>query len=225
MPHRRRSAFFVIDGGDGSGKDVQARLLDEYLENSGYCHLVWLTKEPRDTQEGGVIRQILRKEIAKPSARELQCFWYAEDRRRHQKEIKHHLREGRIVLCVRYYYSSLAYGMADGVSFSELWNVNKDFLKPDKAFWLDVPAEEVLRRIERSRSELELFEKLQFQERVREGYLKLFQRSDIFPEIIQIDGSCEPEVVARRIQVEVAKSLRLPVHEEKIYHITSTLRR
>jgi dTMP kinase len=216
VPHRKRAAFLVVEGGDGSGKDVQALRLREFLEVNGYNHSVWLTKEPRDTEEGEVIRRILRGKLAKPSPLELQTFWYREDRRRHQKEIKDHLDKDQVVICVRYLYSSIAYGMADGVSFKEIWKVNQNFLRPERVFLLDVPPEAALKRIDKGRSERELFEQLEFQSRVRDAYEKVASQ---FPEVVRIDGNRDPDSITEDIQKIVREDLKIPVHEE-FHHLT-----
>ncbi len=224
MPHRKKllENFIVIDGGDGSGKDRQADLLGEFLENNG-CK-IRKTKEPRDIKEGLIIRAILRGELAKPSAKEFQCHWYAWDRRGHIPEILEHLHEGYIVLCVRYDYSSYAYGMADGVSFKDILDVNKEFPRPGTTFLLDIPPEEAIRRIDRdsTRKGRELFEKIEFQKRVLVGFKQLATtQKHLFPEIITINAHRDSEAIAKEISDIVVKRLKIPISQGP-YHIPSS---
>lgn len=206
LPDREKvGGFIVFEGIDGSGKGAQIQLLEERLVavNRG----VWVTKEPTDGPEGLRIRAVLRGDLAKPTAEEFQCHWYTRDREGHQEEIEHHLRGGFIVLCDRYYYSTIAYGVADKVSFGKLWSANQQFLRPGLTLWLRIPPAEALKRIDKSRSR-ELFENdLRFQGSVHRQYELMASRHE-FNEIVTIDANQEPDRVASVVQKTVASFLR-----------------
>ena len=79
--------------------------------------------------------------------------------------------ELNIVLCDRYYYSTIAFQGAQGLDINELISKNKNFRKPDAAFILDADPELALKRIEYR--EKEKFEKLEFMKKIRANFLKL----------------------------------------------------
>ena len=146
-----KGLFIVIEGMDGAGKDIQAELLRDYLVGLGFDVLV--TNEPSDSRVGKEIRRILSKELPKPSNLELQKMM-VEDRRIHLSTvIEPHLVTGGAVICVRYIYSTLVYGLADGVPLEDLWELNKNFPRPDLALFLDLDVEISLKRID-SRCEI-----------------------------------------------------------------------
>ncbi len=181
--------FIVFEGPDGSGQDTQAELLEQHLESLGYA--VWLTHEPSNSPCGNKIRKILRGEHPKPDALTIQTMM-SRDRRWHVDEIIHHLKSETIVICVRYLYSTLAYGQADGVEYVNLWRLNKGFIRPAIAIYLDLNPKEAMARVEHRGKPVELFERKEFLSQVR-GHFKELCESGEFPELkrIQAGGSIE----------------------------------
>jgi len=157
IPKKEKSFFLVLEGLDGSGHTTQANLLKEYLEKKGFS--VFLTKEPTDTSSvSQKIKHILSKKI-KISPLKLQKL-FAKDRQEHlKKEIIPALKKGKIVICDRYFFSSFAYGGAEGVSFEKIFKLNKDFLYPDLTFILNVSPKVCLKRIDERGKPKTLFEK------------------------------------------------------------------
>ena len=79
--------------------------------------------------------------------------------------------ELNIVVCDRYYYSTIAFQGAQGMDIKDLINKNKKFRKPDIAFILDAEPSLALRRIEYR--EKEKFEKLKFMKKIQENFLNM----------------------------------------------------
>ena len=167
-----KSCFIVFEGIEGSGKSTQAGLLEKWLKKKGYK--VVRTREPTRYRIGRVISQVLEKEIE--VAEEAIPLLFAADRADHTKRfIEPALKEGGIVLCDRYVFSSYAYqtkGMK--TSFRKKWlkEINKHALKPDIVFFLDVVPEEGLKRLERVKRihDDKFFEDLETQKRIRKAY-------------------------------------------------------
>lgn len=190
--------FLVFEGIEGSGKTLQLKLLANHLKKRGVEPLV--TREPGGTRLGEGIRRLLLKD-GDPSPQS-ELFLYLADRAQHVKEVIHPaLKEGRIVLCDRYYPSTLAYqGYARGLDLDFLEEANSvatGGLKPHMVVLLDLPVEVALKRIRKRALDRIEQEALDFHERVREGFLAQAQKEPGLFHII--DGTKRPEEVFREI--------------------------
>jgi len=200
MPKIIPGNFIVFEGVDGSGQNTQAELLVKHLKTKGFDVLE--TYEPTDSYIGAEIRKILSGDITSTGGALGLQMLMVRDRAWHLSNIiQPHLNEGGVVVCVRYLYSTLAYGQADGIPYQKLWEMNQDFLRPDLAIFLDLYPEISLGRVHARAKEtgqpLDIFEKKDFLVKVRENFLELVKK---FPEMVRIDASGTPNEVHQRIQ-------------------------
>jgi len=187
--------FIVFEGIDGCGKSTQAALLSEWLTIQGYN--VLLTAEPTEGQIGKFIREeiLSGKQEISPEALALM---FTADRYEHlATEIMPAIQEGKIVVCERYDYSTIAYQTAQGVDRSWLFDMNKFATKPDLVIFLDVKPKIAMTRKEGK----EIFEDKAFLEKVYTEYVQ-------FPDMHRIDSSKEPRVVFEKIRDIVSRVLR-----------------
>ena len=190
--------FIVFEGIEGSGKTLQLKLLARLLNKKGVEPLV--TREPGGTRLGEGIRRLLLKD-GDPSP-QAELFLYLADRAQHVKEvIRPALREGRTVLCDRYYFSTLAYqGYARGLDLAFVEEVNDraiEGFKPHLVVLLDLPVGVALRRIRRRSMDRMEQEAFSFHEKVRAGFLAQARREpDLF---LVIDGTKRPEEVFQEV--------------------------
>ena len=195
-----RGLFLVLEGIDGSGKSVQARLLVRRLEKQELD--VLLTQEPTDGPWGRRYRSWARGD-SEASAEEVAHF-FIEDRREHvEGVIRPALERGCVVVCDRYSPSTLAYQAAQGLDRAELAARHREFPVPDLVIWLRVPVALALERLG-ERVE-ERFEKREFLERVDSEYAKLG--------LSAVDGTGTEEQVAARVRALVPPLLRAPPGE------------
>ena len=170
------SLFITFEGGEGSGKSSQAKILYRTL-----CKLslsVLLTHEPGGTLQGERITKILKSKENKElsSLTELLLF-NASRAQLINKVIKPNLKHGTIVISDRFTDSTIAYqGFGRGLNLKLIQTVNNistEGIKPDLTILLDVPAEEGLLR--KSKQKLDRFhqEEISFHNRVRSGFLQL----------------------------------------------------
>jgi dTMP kinase len=176
--------FIVLEGPDGSGKSTQAELLFEKLSDDGYSCV--RTEEPGGTFEGEKIRDLLLNPDFNLCPKS-ELFLFLADRAEHvDRIIKPGLSEGKIVICSRYLYSTLVYqGFArqimeiDFLKKINMFAVNN--IEPDLVFFLDIIPEKGLSKARENSSLKYKFrngdriemEGIEFQQRVREGYLQL----------------------------------------------------
>lgn len=206
--------FVVFEGLDGSGQDTQAKLYAEYLKKQGYK--VWLTSEPsKDLASLGVtIRYILTNEPGFP-AESLQLLMVA-DRAMHVEKIKKYLNDGYVVVCIRYIYSTLAFGFADGLDINWLVSINRTFPRPKAVVYLNLPTGQALGRVEmRSRETgrtLDRFENLEKLDKTRGAYADLQQ---LCPEIVPVDATGNPEEVTLRVREVLGEALGVETREQK----------
>jgi len=173
----KKSLFIVIDGIDGSGKSEIIKLLHNYLFSKDKKYRILTTREPTNGKYGKKIREMLRKEKDPKSNSKKLMELFIKDREEHLKNTiepflnnsnKHEL---NIVLCDRYYYSTIAFQGAQGLDITGLIAENKKFKKPDIAFILDVGPSIALKRINYRKKEK--FEQFEFMKKIRENFLKL----------------------------------------------------
>ena len=190
--------FICVEGLDGSGKTTQAQMLTERL-NKDYKAVY--TAEPSHGKTGTFIRECcLYEEKRLPTA--VEALLFAADRIEHvENEVKPALAEGKLVICDRYVYSSLAYQGSAGLSLTWIKKINAYALKPDYAVFIDVPPERVLKRLQRKKS---VMETLEIQRKVREVYLTFVAKG----ELVLIDGDKPPDEVADDLFSKVQSFLR-----------------
>ena len=194
----KKGIFLVIEGLDGSGKTTQATILAKRLsENQN----VVLTVEPSRGRVGTFIREgCLYEEKRLPT--EAEALLFAADRIEHvQKELKPALDEGKLVICDRYVYSSLAYQGSAGLSLDWIKTINARALQPDFSIFIDVPPQRVLERLQRKKS---VMETLETQQKVREVYLKYVEKG----ELVRIDGDKPKDAVADELYAKVTALLK-----------------
>ncbi len=197
--------FITLEGPEGSGKTIHARTLADYLRAQGYE--VLLTREPGGTSIGDQIRRVLFTLDNTSMRPATEFLLFSASRAQHVDEvIRPHLDAGGVVVCDRYYDSSLAYqGYGHGLDLQYLRAIT-DFatggLKPDLTLLLDLSVEDGLRRREEGGSWNRLDEySLEFHRRVRQGYLELVAAE---PERwVVIDASPSIEAVQKEIQAVV----------------------
>ncbi len=174
-PAQRGGLFIALEGGEGTGKTTQARLLAIWLRDQGFD--VVTTREPGATKVGMRLRALLLDTAHAGMSSRAEALMYAADRAEHVASvIRPALARAAVVITDRYTDSSLAYqgaarGLrADDVAWLSRWAT--DGLVPDLTILLDLPAQAGLGRRTRSADRLEA-EPSEFHERVRAGFLAL----------------------------------------------------
>ena len=166
--------FIAFEGGEGSGKSTQAKLLKGWFEEEG--KQVTLTREPGGSTLGKGLRKILLANETGEISPRSEALLYAADRAHHvYSVIKPALERGEVVITDRYFDSSIAYqGAGRTLSSSEVARISRwatESLYPTLTIILDQPAEIGLSR-KKNADRLES-ESIDFHNRVRQEYLQL----------------------------------------------------
>jgi dTMP kinase len=199
------SLFVVIEGLDGSGKTSASKVLVEML-NASNPESVKLTYEPHNPScAGAFIRQILTKEITQFDPHFLPLA-FATNRLDHcHRVIKPWLAaaDNHIVICDRYYLSSLVYQSDDHYSFDDIMKLNEFAKKPDIIFFFNVDNKTCYERMQIRNQAPELFETNLTETRGK--YFKAIQylRETRDENIVEIDGSGTIEEVANKLRDEI----------------------
>ncbi len=204
--HAETGVFVCFEGGDGSGKSTQSRLLRDWLVGEG--HDVVLTYEPGDTPVGQQLRRIVLSPETGVLADRTEALLYAADKSEHVASVvRPALGRGAVVITDRYVDSSLAYqGAGRGLVSAGLeWVLRwaTDDLRPHLTVLLDLePAHGLSRFAQRDRIE---GESEAFHRRVRDEALRLAHQD---PEhYLVLDAAGTVEEIAAAVRHRVAPML------------------
>jgi dTMP kinase len=172
------SLFITFEGGEGSGKSTQSKLLYRRLVKLAVP--VLLIHEPGVTALGKKIARILKwsdnQNINISPPAELLLF-NASRAQLLTEVINPGLGKGEVIICDRYADSTTAYqGYGRGLDPKTVAAANRagtEGLLPAITILLDMPVEEGIKRKKNKKSDRFEIENVSFHRRVRDGYLKM----------------------------------------------------
>jgi dTMP kinase len=178
--------LITFEGIEGSGKSTQIKLVVEHLIKMNVPLLI--TQEPSGTDIGRKIGSILFNREHHSMCAEAEAFLFCAARAQHVREkILPALKQDQVVLCDRFSDATFAYqgsGRGLNLEFIQLINdYSSMMLKPNLTLLFDLPVEVGLKRamdrdnLLKDSSFSDRFERenLDFHNRVRKGYLKLYK--------------------------------------------------
>ncbi len=179
--------FIVFEGIDGSGKSSVIKRLKENLER--YGKKVKITAEP---SRGEIGSYVLSKRGLNPRT---EALLFTADRSEHTEQIIKWMDRGYIVICDRYFGSTLAYQSAAGMNIEWLEAINDEVtIEPDVTILMDIDPVVSLKRVN-ARGERTRFEKLNYLRKVRNAYLSIAEEYDF--EVV--DANQDRETVADEV--------------------------
>lgn len=195
MEGQSRGGFIVLEGPDGAGTSTHAKELAKRLKKR--TRNVVLTSEPTNGPVGKLITTMLRKREG-VNQQMLQLLFCADRAEHLSKVIVPVLKRGGVVVCDRYVPSTIAYGIAAGLSDSWLKLITTEARRPDLLFFALPPPDVCWERLEKRRGRKDTFEQKAFQIGVYRQYRKM---ADEDRSIVAVDTSGDPVIVADRIQL------------------------
>ena len=168
--------FITFEGGEGSGKSSQIKILKSKLIDKGID--VICTREPGGTPSAEILRELVTTgEVNKwePMTEALLMF---ASRYEHTKNlIIPSLENGKWVLCDRFYHSTYAYqGLGHGLGLKAMEALKKisiGEIEPDLVFFLDIDPMEGIKRTMGRHTNEDRFEKMDisFHTKLRDAFL------------------------------------------------------
>lgn len=189
--------FVVFEGIDGAGTSTQI----EMLKKNPLAKNFFFTAEPSEGATGLFLREILagKTEVSPETA----AYLFAADRAEHlwgKGGISEQVEGGKIVVCDRYIFSSLAY---QGTTCGEILpkTINSPFPLPEILFFFEISAEDSMARIEKRGEKREIYEKREMLAKTAERYRKVISeyKSQNEMKIVELDASLPKEKIAEQI--------------------------
>jgi dTMP kinase len=203
----KKSFFIALEGLDGSGKSTQIKLLAEKLKGRGLK--IYTTAEPTNSRIGDIIKDIFKHKM-EADHRTIAAL-YAADRLDHltnkRDGILKKMEEGYTVITDRYYFSSYAY---HGTHMDINWviaanSLSADLLRPDLNIYIDITPEESIKRLNKGRDSIELYESLENLRLVKEKYFEAFAILREKENVSVVNGNRPANETADDIWKEVSK--------------------
>lgn len=172
-PNTTSGFLFTFCGLDGCGKTTMIKRIKEYLEKE---YSVFLTKQPTNAvRESDIFRTYMDNPNHDAYDYRSLSLLAASDRVQHtNKVILPRIEAGEIVISDRYFYSCLANLRARGYEKDKwIYEVAESMVKPDVAFFLDVPVETAVKRVRRRPEEKDRYIDMDLQYKLRDEYIKI----------------------------------------------------
>ena len=199
-----RGRFITFEGGEGSGKSTQIKMLCERLDDAGLRTM--MTREPGGSPGAEIIRHLLLSGMGRLLGAEAETLLFAAARDDHvHAVIKPALDQGIWVLCDRFFDSTRAYqggpGKVDPAVLNAMQRVTIGDLKPDLTLILDVPVDVGMQRAaaRRGTGAPDRFEAedVKFHEGLRDAYRQIAAAEP--QRCILIDANAPAGMVAAKV--------------------------
>lgn len=212
----------TFEGGEGTGKSTQIRLLADRLRRMGVDVLT--TREPGGSPGAEAVRHVLLSGAAEDYGPRLEAILFAAARNDHVEEvIRPALAAGAVVLCDRFLDSTRVYqGITGNLESSFIQNLERVAVAgvvPDCTIILDLPASEGLKRAKAraETAEPDRFEKeeIETHEKRREAFLDIADQEPLRCRVVDASGT--QEAIAEKIY-SIVEPL-LPIHSSKVREV------
>ena len=209
----KKGFFITFEGGEGTGKSTQCRLLSEALGQMNIQTV--LTREPGGSVGAEEIRALLVNGDAGKWDSKTELLLFMAARRNHlTTKIWPAMAENKVVICDRFLDSTIAYqGYGRGKNpelikeIKDVYRLIADDFQPDLTFILDIDPEIGLKRsMTRSGNTEQRFESmdLSFHQNLRAGFLELSRLDNRY---VVIDATDSIENIHLKILQEVQKKI------------------
>ena len=202
--------LITFEGIDQSGKSTQAKRLAEHLRKDGPTEKdPLLVREPGGTGLSERVREVLLDRSISLSSMSEMLLFSAARVDLVEKKIKPALEKRRVVICDRFYDSTIAYQGAGREVESYGWVESFQQkviggLEPDRTFLLDIPLDVAYERRSEKEDRMES-EGAHFQRKVADAYREIASQNE--RRIRVIDGTKAPDQIQAKIQGEIRRMI------------------
>lgn len=172
-PNQTTGFLFTFCGLDGCGKTTMLTRLEKEL---GEKFPTFMTKQPTNAvRESDIFRTYMDNPDHDAYDYRSLSLLAASDRLQHvNKVIEPQMAQGKVVISDRYFYSCLANLRARGFENDQwIYEIAESVVKPDVAFFFDVPVETAVKRVRSRIEEKDRYIDMELQHRLRDEYIKI----------------------------------------------------
>lgn len=172
-PNNTPGFLFTFCGLDGCGKTTMLTRLEKKL---GEKFQTFKTKQPTNAvRESDIFRTYMDNPNHDDYDYRSLSLLAASDRLQHvNKVVEPQMAQGKVVISDRYFYSCLANLRARGFENDEwIYEIAESVVKPDVAFFFDVPVETAVKRVRSRIEEKDRYIDMELQYKLRDEYIKI----------------------------------------------------
>ena len=172
-PNETSGYLFSFCGLDGCGKTTMLTRLEEEL---GEKFQTFKTKQPTNAvRESDIFRTYMDNPDHDAYDYRSLSLLAVSDRLQHvNKVIEPQMAQGKVVISDRYFYSCLANLRARGFENDQwIYEIAESIVKPDVAFFFDVPVETAVKRVRSRIEEKDRYIDMELQYKLRDEYIKI----------------------------------------------------
>lgn len=172
-PNETSGYLFSFCGLDGCGKTTMLTRLEKEL---GEKFPTFMTKQPTNAvRESDIFRTYMDNPDHDAYDYRSLSLLAASDRLQHvNKVVEPQMAQGKVVISDRYFYSCLANLCARGFENDQwIYEIAESVVKPDVAFFFDVPVETAVKRVRSRIEEKDRYIDMELQYKLRDEYIKI----------------------------------------------------
>ncbi len=172
-PNKTSGFLFTFCGLDGCGKTTMLTRLEKELDEK---FQTFKTKQPTNAvRESDIFRTYMDNPDHDAYDYRSLSLLAASDRLQHvNKVVEPQMAQGKIVISDRYFYSCLANLRARGFENDQwIYEIAESVVKPDVAFFFDVPVETAVKRVRSRIEEKDRYIDMELQYKLRDEYIKI----------------------------------------------------
>ncbi len=172
-PNETSGFLFTFCGLDGCGKTTMLTRLEKEL---GDKYKIIKTKQPTNAvRKSDIFRTYMDNPDHDAYDYRSLSLLAASDRLQHvNKIVEPQMAEGKVVISDRYFYSCLANLRARGFENDQwIYEIAESVVKPDVAFFFDVPVETAVKRVRSRIEEKDRYIDMELQYKLRDEYIKI----------------------------------------------------
>ena len=172
-PNKTSGFLFTFCGLDGCGKTTMLTRLEKEL---GEKFQTFKTKQPTNAvRESDIFRTYMDNPDHDAYDYRSLSLLAASDRLQHvNKVVEPQMAQGKVVISDRYFYSCLANLRARGFENDQwIYEIAESVVKPDVAFFFDVPVETAVKRVRSRIEEKDRYIDMELQYKLRDEYIKI----------------------------------------------------